>query len=212
MLSDKGTIDVTDFGAGSRVFKSNRRQISKIARVAGISMKRAKLLFRLARYFQPQNIVEFGTSLGLSAYALHLGYPQANFVTVEGCPNTSAEAKKRLLAQEVSTVNCVNSEFDAFLTSENLLHLKNNKKGWNLIYLDGNHSEEATIKYTEKLLPFVTNNTVWILDDIHLSKDMENVWNATKQLPEVTVTIDTFQWGLVFFRKEQLKENFVVRV
>ena len=47
LLVNKNTIDVTDFGAGSRVFKSNTREISKIAKNAGISPKNAELLFRI---------------------------------------------------------------------------------------------------------------------------------------------------------------------
>jgi len=40
---------------------------------------------------------------------------------------------------------------------------------------------------------------------------MEAAWEIIKTHPKVTVTIDTFQWGLVFFRKEQPKEHFVIR-
>lgn len=57
LLQNKNTIEVTDFGAGSRVFKSNTRAINQIAKTAGISPKRAKLLFRITRYFQPSTIL-----------------------------------------------------------------------------------------------------------------------------------------------------------
>jgi hypothetical protein len=40
---------------------------------------------------------------------------------------------------------------------------------------------------------------------------MEDLWELIKKNPKVTVTIDTFQWGLVFFRSEQVKEDFIVR-
>jgi predicted O-methyltransferase YrrM len=72
LLNNKNFIEVTDFGAGSKVFKSNRRQISKIASTAGISPKRAELLFRVTNYFKPKNILEIGTSLGLATSALAL--------------------------------------------------------------------------------------------------------------------------------------------
>jgi hypothetical protein len=45
-----------------------------------------------------------------------------------------------------------------------------------------------------------------------LSKSMTEAWDIIKQHPQVTVTIDTFFWGVVFFRKEQLKEHFVIRL
>jgi hypothetical protein len=68
------------------------------------------------------------------------------------------------------------------------------------------------LEYFELLLPTVSNETVWIFDDIHWSLEMEEAWEIIKKHPKVTVTIDTFQWGIVFFRKEQLKEHFVIRV
>ena len=81
-----------------------------------------------------------------------------------------------------------------------------------LIYFDGNHQYEATLRYFEQLLPTITNETVWIFDDIHWSKPMEQAWEIIKNHPKVTVTVDTYSWGIVFFRTEQAKEHFVVRV
>jgi hypothetical protein len=53
---------------------------------------------------------------------------------------------------------------------------------------------------------------VWIFDDIHWNTEMEQAWESIKNHPKVTATIDTFQWGIVFFRAEQAKENFVIRI
>ena len=56
-LKNRNTIQVTDFGSGSKVFKSNTRQISKIAKTAGITPKRAQLLLRITKLFYFQNAV-----------------------------------------------------------------------------------------------------------------------------------------------------------
>ena len=40
----------------------------------------------------------------------------------------------------------------------------------------------------------------------------QKAWETIKNHTKVTVTIDTFQWGIVFFRAEQEKEHFVIRV
>lgn len=82
---------------------------------------------------------------------------------------------------------------------------------YDLIYFGGNSSKKATLEYFDLLLPTRTNDSVWIFDDIHGSKDMEDTWEIIKNHPNVTVTIDTFQWGIVFFRNEQKKEHFVIR-
>lgn len=207
LLENKNTINVTDFGAGSRVFKSNKRQISRIAQTAGISSKRAELLFRITQYFQSKSILEIGTSLGLATSALALGNPKAKIITLEGCPATSKIAKDQFQQFNFNEIESITSQFESFLNADNLC-LKN----FDLIYFDGNHSKKATLTYFEQLLPTVNNETLWIFDDIHWSKDMEEAWEQIKEHPKVRVTIDTFQWGFVFFRQEQAKEHFTIRL
>ena len=204
LLENKNTIEVTDFGAGSRIFKSNTREVSKIAKTAGITSKKAELLFRIVRYFQPEQILEIGTSLGLATSALSIGNSNAKITTLEGCPNTLSIAKSQL--QNPSTnINFINTEFSKQLSTYNL-----EPKTYNLVYFDGNHSKKATLEYFELLLPTISNDSVWIFDDIHWSADMEDAWGIIKNHPQVTVTIDTFQWGVDFFRKEQKKEHFII--
>ncbi len=205
LLQNSNTIEVMDFGAGSRVFKSNTRAIKQVAKTAGITEKRAELLFRMTRYFKPNTILEVGTSLGLATSALSLGNKNSNITTLEGCPNTLNVAVTEFEDFKFKNVNAIQTEFSEYLTAK----IANTK--FDLIYFDGNHSKHATLDYFEILLPTITNETVWIFDDVHWSKDMETAWKAIKKHPNVTVTIDTFQWGLVFFRKEQPKEDFVIR-
>ncbi|HPW98175.1 MAG TPA: class I SAM-dependent methyltransferase [Flavobacterium sp.] len=207
LLENKKFIEVTDFGAGSRVFKSNKRQISKIANTAGISPKRAELLFRITNYFQPESVLEIGTSLGLATSALSLGNESAKITTLEGCPKTQEIAKFQLENSKFQNIKFVTTKFEEYLSIYNL-----QPTTYNLIYFDGNHSKKATLEYFELLLQTIANETVWIFDDIHWSKEMEEAWEIIKNHPKVTVTIDTFQWGIVFFRSEQVKENFIIRI
>jgi predicted O-methyltransferase YrrM len=214
LLANKNTIEVIDFGAGSRVFKSNTRAINQIAKNAGISSKRAELLFRIVNYFQPESILEIGTSLGLATSALALGNPKTKIITLEGCPKTLNQCQLQLQKFNINNVTPINTGFSSYLTTQNLQPTSYNPQPttYNLVYFDGNHSKKATLKYFELLLPTITNDSIWIFDDIHWSKDMEETWEIIQNHPKVTVTIDTFQWGIVFFRIEQKKEHFVIRV
>ena len=207
LLKNKNYIDVIDFGAGSKIFKSNKRQISKIAQTAGINKKRAELLFRIVHYFNPDCILELGTSLGLATSALSLGNLKGKIISLEGCPETSKQAQLQLQKFDFNNVEFVQSEFSNYLRNSQL-----QASNFKLIYFDGNHSKQATLEYFELLLPTITNETVWIFDDIHWSEEMEETWNIIKKHPKVTVTIDTFQWGIVFFRMEQEKEHFTIRI
>ncbi len=205
LLENKNTIEVTDFGAGSKVFKSNIRAINQIAKNAGISKKRAELLFRITQYFQPTTILEIGTSLGLGTSALSLGNPKATITTLEGCPETAKIAREQFQKFDFKNIDAIVSEFGSYLqqlTTDNP----------QLIYFDGNHSKKATLDYFELLLSTITDKTVWIFDDIHWSAEMESAWEIIKKHPKVTVTIDTFQWGFVFFHTTQEKEHFMIRV
>jgi predicted O-methyltransferase YrrM len=207
LLANKNTIEVTDFGAGSKVFKSNTRQITQIAKTAGIGHKRAELLFRITNYFQPDSILEIGTSLGLATSALALGNQKSKVTTLEGCPNTANQCQMQLQKFNINNVDLVVTEFSGYLSNWILETLN-----FKLIYFDGNHSKNATLAYYELLLPTICNETVWIFDDIHWSAEMEDAWGIIKNHPQVTVSIDTYQWGIVFFRREQPKEHFVIRV
>lgn len=208
LLDNENYIEVTNFG--SKLLQSNRRQISKIAKTAGISPKRAELLFRVTNYFQPKNILEIGTSLGLATSALSLGNPKAKIITLEGCPQTANQCQLQLQKFNFSNVVSVVTEFESYL-EDIRLKLKTETENFDLIYFDGNHSKKATLAYFDLLLTTITNDSVWIFNDIHLSTEMEETWEIIKNHPKVTVTIDTFQWGFVFFRYEQEKEHFVIR-
>jgi len=145
--------------------------------------------------------------LGLATSALALGNPKACLTTLEGCPNTANQCQLQLQKFNINTIDLVVTEFSSYLSNFKLETLN-----FKLIYFDGNHSKTATLEYFDLLLPTIANDSVWIFDDIHWSPEMEDTWEIIKNHPKVTVTIDTFQWGLVFFRREQPKEHFVIRV
>lgn len=205
LQSNKSIIAISDFGAGSRIFKSNERQISQIAENAGISSHRAKLLYRVIQYFQPNIILEVGTSLGIATAAMALANKNSAITTVEGCSETLSVAKKQFQEFGIKNVDSVCNQFENYF--QNL-----DTEKFDFIYFDGNHTKQATLSYFEALLQTTTNETCWIFDDIHWSQGMKEAWEEIKENPLVTVTIDTFQWGFVFFRKEQVKENFTIRV
>ncbi|WP_397362206.1 O-methyltransferase [Olleya sp. R77988] len=205
LSNNTNTIEVTDLGSGSQVFKSNTRPISKLAKVAGSSFKEVKLLYRLSQYFQFNSILELGTSLGIATQALALGNPKAKLTTIEGCPNISKFTK-----QSFNNFNLKNCEILTGDFSNIIQTLTSNS--YDLIYFDGNHQKEATLHYFEALLKTKHNNSVFVFDDIYWSKDMTDAWQVIKQHPQVTVTIDTYNFGFVFFRKEQVKEHFKIRI
>jgi len=205
LSKSKNTIEVSDFGAGSRVFKDNERKISAIAKNAGMRPKRQKLLFRLVRYLEPKNVLEMGTSLGLATVAIAKATPNTIITTVEGCPETAKQARENFETMLLTNIYLQNMGFESFLDV-----LSNEK--FDLVFVDGNHNKQSTLHYFETLLTSATNSSVFIFDDIYWSEQMTEAWKEIISNPAVTVSIDTFQWGLVFFRKEQRKQHFTIRL
>ena len=204
LLVSKTKIKVKDLGAGSHVLKHQARSISDIAKKAGTTPKRTKLLYRLTNYFKPNNILEFGTSLGIATHAMNLRNPKANITSIEGCPNTSAFTKNQLKVQDSEHINIITGNFNDEFN-------KLSSNSYDLIFFDGNHQKEATLMYFETLLKTANNNSVFIFDDIYWSEGMTEAWEIIKEHPKVMVTVDTFFWGFVFFRNEQVKEHFKIR-
>jgi len=206
LLNNDLVILVEDFGAGSRVFKSNARQINKVAKSAGIPFGRSKLLFRVVSYFEPASILELGTSLGLATSALSLGNRFSKITSIEGCRETAEVAQEQFDHFKFDNIQLIRSQF------QDALKDKLDDQKFDFIYVDGNHQKEATLTYFNNLLSHINNDSVIIFDDIHWSKDMTEAWQEIKSHPKVTITIDTFFWGFVFFRKEQEKQHFSIRV
>lgn len=203
LLRNDSVISITDLGSGSKTHKSNERRLAAIAKGSGTSIKRAKLLYRLTSYLECNAILELGTSLGIATQAMHLGKTDAKITSIEGCPNTSVFTKQ--LLQNYNSISILTGDFNTYIPE-----LKTNS--YDLIFFDGNHNKKATLEYFESLLPTAHNNTVFIFDDINWSKGMTEAWEIIKNHPQVTITIDTYYWGFVFFRIEQVKEHFRIRV
>ena len=82
---------------------------------------------------------------------------------------------------------------------------------YNCIYFSSIPTNSITNETVEQLILTVENDSFWILENIHANAAAEALWQTLKQNPKVTVTIDTYHFGLVFFRREQVKEHFIIR-
>jgi len=206
LYSNHKSITITDYGKGSSVFKNNERKVSDIAKIAGISKKRSALLIGIIDYFNPVNILEIGTSVGLGTSVLSIGNPEAAIVTLEGCENTAQVAKKLFKANHLDNIQLVVGNFNDTLSPVA------KGKQFDLIYFDGNHQKNATLQYFNQCLETVHNDSIFIFDDINWSPEMQLAWEEIKNHSKVTMTINTFYWGIVFFRREQEKQHFTIRV
>jgi predicted O-methyltransferase YrrM len=205
--NNNSEINVPDFGAGSRMQLQHKRKISAIANSSLKPKKYSRLLFRIVHYYKPQTLLELGTSLGITTSYLACANPQASVITMEGAREVAAIAQNNFNKLNLSNIKIVEGNFDETLPAV-IYQLSN----IDFAFVDGNHRKEPTLNYFYQLVNISKPSTILVFDDIHWSAEMEQAWNEIKQHLDVTLTIDLFFIGLVFFRKEQtIKQDFIVR-
>ena len=206
LLNDDAIINVTDLGAGSHLNKNRTKPVKEIAKNALKSPRLAQLIYRLAKNSEPANLLELGTCLGITTAYLSKACPEAEIITIEGCPETAKKAWQNFQELEMENVELRVGNFDELLPK-----VIEEADKLDFVYVDGNHRKDATLNYFHWCLPKVHENTLLIFDDIYWSQGMKEAWEEIKNHPDVTVTVDLFWIGLVYFKKDQVKEHFKIK-
>ena len=211
LATDERSVEVQDFGAGSRVIASSTRRIGDIAKSSLKPKKYSRLLFRMVQDYRPATILELGTCFGVTTAYLASGNKNAKIYTMEGAPAIAEVARHNFSELQLPNIELIEGNFDDRLP-ELLKLLTVEQKQLDFVFIDGNHRKEPTLRYFQQLLPLLHEHSVLIFDDIHWSEQMEAAWEEIKKSPAVTLSIDLFFIGIVYFRKEnKVKQDFMIR-
>lgn len=208
-LSRSKTIIMTmDFGARTenKHYTISMEKVGDIVKRRSQHKKQARLLYRLSRHFHPQNILEFGTAAGFSTAYIKAPVPQSKMITMEGCPNLANVASDNLKKLKINNTEISTGDFGVTLPKV----LKKFEK-LDFVFFDGNHHHEPTLDYYNHCVELAHEDTVFIFDDIHWSPGMEVAWNTIKKDERISISLDIFWFGLVFFRKGIVKQDFIIR-
>ena len=207
LIRNKELLEIEDLGAGSRTGAKKERTIQQLATSAVKPRKFGHFFYRLVKYYQPTNIIELGTSLGITTAYLATANIAAKIITIEGSGAIHQQAMKNFKELDLHNISLFKGNFDTLLPE-----VLNNIDTVDLAYIDGNHRYRPTIDYFHQLMCKRNNNTTFVFDDIHWSSEMERAWQEIKEHPDVLCTVDLFFLGLVFFRKEfKEKQHFSIR-
>lgn len=187
-------IQVTDLGAGSKLNNKPIRRIGTIARNAAVSSREGERLFRLVHFCKPNTMLELGTSLGISTLYQAGAAMEAQFVTLEGCPQTAKVAQMNIRQMGMPNIRVEIGDFIEILPKV-LPQLKK----LDYFYLDGNHQEQPVLDYFEMALPYLHTKSVVVIADNHWSTGMNRAWQTLQKHPKVTMSIDLFDFGILFF-------------
>ncbi len=206
LFSNTSKIALHSVTTDSNPFSKNQRKIVKNALQSIICLKRASLLINLIHYFKPENVLEVETSLGLGSAVVSNATKNSKITTLSNCKETASVAKKLFDRFNFKNIELINGDLNNILTK-----LVNNNE-YDFIFLNGNCQNIKTLSLFKLILNGIHNDSIIILNNIHLNKENKCIWEKIKKHPKVTVTIDTYRLGLVFVREEQEKEHFIIRV
>ncbi len=208
LKQNNSAIETTDFGAGAgnNDYQVYLKSLNKIVKERSHTKSRLHLLYKLVKYFNPQTMLEFGTAAGVSSMYLKKGVPGSKMITMEGCPGLCAVARENFEKLKLENIEISNGNFDIILPE-----VLKEFNSLDFVFFDGNHRREPTLKYFNLCMEKAHENSLFIFDDIHWSKGMETAWNTIQADSRVSMTVDIFWFGLVFFKKGVVKQNFIVK-
>ncbi len=194
---------VSELGARSSS-RSGYKKIKNIAQKESTPHHYGRLLYNLAREFEPENMLELGTCLGIGTLYLALGNPSGKVFSIEG------SAEKASLASSMLQKEAPNTEIFIGNFDEQLPKVLQAAGKIDLAFIDGNHKKESTLKYFNDILEYSHDNTVFVFDDINWSPGMMEAWHEIQNYPKTRVCLDLFRMGIVLLSPKLQKENFTI--
>lgn len=206
LLQNEKLIEVRDLGSGSAV-SSLQKKNRKIADIAATSLTPAhiaQLYFRVCEYMEVRNIVELGTSMGLtSLYFSEL--PDCKVHTFEGSHALADIALTNFEYFDKKNINLIEGNIANTLPR----FLEDNLAKIGLALVDANHRYAPTIQYFEWLMKRFNEKSIMVIDDIHHSPEMEKAWSELKKHYLVYGSVDLFRCGILFFEPGLNRQHFV---
>lgn len=197
-----------DLGARCKDYPSDQRfvRVKDIVHHASVNRRKGEFLFRFVRHYKPSSILELGTSLGISTIYFGLAAPESRIISIEGCIDLANIARENFEKTGLKNIHVITGNF------EDKLDVALSEMPFpDLVFFDGNHKMEPTLDYFQLCLQHTHPGTIFIFDDIHWSAGMSEAWKRIRNHPKVKVSIDIYHMGIVFFKEELSKEDFILR-
>lgn len=182
--------------------EKSTQQVKVLAKSVFKKPRLTQLIFRLAQFSTPKQVTVFDANFGISTAYLAKACPQAKVIAIENCTGSAVIANQMFEDLELNNVQLLAGNFTELLATN---------KHLDFVYIDGNQSKKTILAYFNWCLPQLHDQSIFICNDIYKNEEMKAVWAELKKHPQVTVTIDLFWLGLVYFRKGQAKEHFKLK-
>lgn len=190
LLKDKSIIKVVDLGAGSKKVPQANRRVAEITRYSTSGVKFAQVYAFFCGLTPAENVIELGTCVGISTRYLDR-QTKGQLYTFEGSPEIQTVARREPIPS--------NTKFILGSIKERLPLLLSTISAVDFALIDANHTYEGTISSFKTLLSKAHSKSIYAIGDIHWSEEMEQAWEEIKSYPEVKLSLDFFECGIIFF-------------
>lgn len=202
---NKTLVDEILPGAGNRKTK-NIKSISSLAKSSCKPKSQAVILANISQFLESKNILELGTSFGISTSYIAASNPKSTILSIDASDIVSQFSQSHFQKNGYSNVHFRKGFFD-----EEIEKLNTPTNGWDIVFIDGNHTYNATIKYFNFFKNKLSEKGILVFDDIYWSEEMKKAWKEISSHSETSLCIDMFVMGIVWISKDFKKENFRIR-
>jgi predicted O-methyltransferase YrrM len=203
LLADNREIEVKDLGSGAS--GQRLRKVSSIAKTSLSSAKFSALYNRIIARYDHSTILELGTSLGINTLYL-ANKKKSKVITFEGSDEIASLAEITFEFAGASNIKLVKGNIDSTLPD-----ILQSIRKIDFVFMDANHTYEATLKYFNWLLSCIHEKTVIVIDDIHYNSGMEKAWNEIRASQRVHSSADLFKAGILFFDPSLNKQHVILQ-
>lgn len=203
LLSSSQNIKVLDLGAGSKKVNTHQRKVSDITRYS-TSPKKYALLYQYFCQLTPANqVIELGTCMGITTQYL-AKVTKGHLYTFEG--------SEEILQIARSTAQLTNASYIQGDISTKLPEILSTLDQIDFALIDANHTYFGATDYFGLLLDKIHKDSIIAIGDIYWSTEMNKAWNEIKDHPQVFLSLDFFECGILFFNPKLKKDHFTLGI
>ncbi len=201
LLQDEEILQIEDFGAGSKKLKSAHRKTADITKYSTSGRKFSQVYQYFCLLSPSMHVLELGTCTGINSRYLSR-VTKGSFYSFEG----SAALWRK--AQESKIEN--NSHYILGKIEDKLPDVLEKIKTVDFALVDATHTFKGTKQYFDLLLPCLKETSILAIADIHWSEEMSAIWKQLKHHPQVSLSLDFYETGILFFDPNLPKSSYVL--
>jgi predicted O-methyltransferase YrrM len=204
LLKDEEILEIEDLGAGSKKLKKNKfRKTANITKYSTTGRKFSQIYQFFCSLTPAKHVLELGTCVGINTKYLEK-VTEGELFTMEGAGALWRKARENQPGK--------NTHFLLGNIKDLLPKHISQKDEVDFVLIDATHNYQGTVSYFNTLLPYLHQGSIVIIADIHWSGEMERAWSEIKKSQAISISIDLYECGILFFRKDLPKTNYILSI